>query len=178
MGCSPPRVISAMRDVALPISCFPTLIIPAGESGSYPHHMQDTIPTSLSPANIGKKYLLPFSLSVHFSIALTRTISINPILQTWFKDSWFTCDCSSAKRVQRWASTLTNRLNVRHRSNPRPSIEKSERSYFFKKPKAKIVPSTVIFIDHWQSRSLGIDFYTFNEKKHRALYLDFSKGLR
>ncbi len=65
-----------------------------------------------------------------------------------------------------------------HRSNTRPSIKRSGRSYFFEKLKAKIVPSTTIFVDCWRSRSLGINFYTFNEKKHRALYLNFSKGLR
>ncbi len=55
--------------------------------------MQETIPTSLSPANIGKIIYLSFShffLSVNFPIALTRIILINPILHTWFKDSWFT----------------------------------------------------------------------------------------
>jgi hypothetical protein len=32
-------------------------------------------------------------------------------------------------------------------TNTRPLIERSERSYFFEKPKAKIVPSTSIFVD-------------------------------
>jgi hypothetical protein len=48
---------------------------------------------------------------------------------------------------QRRASTLTSRSNARHRSNTQPTIERSERSYFFEKSKAKIVPSTVIFIN-------------------------------
>jgi hypothetical protein len=50
--------------------------------------------------------------------------------------------------TQRWASTLTSRSNARHRSNARPSIERSERSYFSEKPKAKIMPSTMIVDDH------------------------------
>ncbi len=73
----------------------------------------------------------------------------------------------SIYRSQRWASTLTSW------SNTRPSIKRSERSYFFEKRMAKIVPSIAIFVDRWRSWSLGIDFYTFNEKKHHALYLDF-----
>ncbi len=85
---------------------------------------------------------------------------------------------SGHRHRQRWASTLTSQSNAQHLANTRPSIERSDRSYFFEKPKAKIVPSTAIFSDGWRSRSLGIDFYTFNEKKHRVLYLDFSKGLR
>jgi hypothetical protein len=35
----------------------------------------------------------------------------------------------SAYTTQRWAATLTSRLNARHRSNTRPSIKRSERSY-------------------------------------------------
>jgi hypothetical protein len=47
--------------------------------------------------------------------------------------------------TQRWASTLTSR----HQSNTRPSIERSERSYIlFRKPKAKVVPFTVIVVNH------------------------------
>ncbi len=65
---------------------------------------------------------------------------------------------------QRWASPLTSRLNFRHRSNTRPLIERSERSYFFEKPKAKIVPSHAIFVDRRRSLFLGIKFFTFNEK--------------
>jgi hypothetical protein len=49
---------------------------------------------------------------------------------------------------QRWALTLASRSNARHRSKTRPSIERSERSYFFEKPKAKIVPSTAIVVNH------------------------------
>jgi hypothetical protein len=44
---------------------------------------------------------------------------------------------------QRWASTLANRS----RSNTRPEVGRSEKSYFFEKPKAKIVPSTAIVVD-------------------------------
>jgi hypothetical protein len=58
--------------------------------------------------------------------------------------------------LQRWASTLASQLNARHRSKTWPSIERSERSYFFLKPKAKNVPSTGIVVDH---------DYTFNVKK-------------
>ncbi len=46
---------------------------------------------------------------------------------------------------QRWASTLANRSNARHRSNTRPNAERSERSNFFGKPKSKIVPCTSTF---------------------------------
>jgi hypothetical protein len=63
---------------------------------------------------------------------------------------------------QRWASTKASRSNARHRSNTRHSIERSEISYFFKKPKEKIVPSTVIVFDRWRTRFLGIEFFTFN----------------
>ncbi len=59
-----------------------------------------------------------------------------------------------------------------------PSIKRSERSYFFDKPKAKIVPSTAIVVDRCQSRCLGIDFYTFNVKKRCAYYPHHPKGLR
>ncbi len=83
----------------------------------------------------------------------------------------------SAYTTQRWASTLTSMSNARHRSNTPPSVERSERSYFFGKPKAKIVPFSLIVVNCCRSRYLGINFYTFNVKKHRPLYLDFSKGL-
>ncbi len=56
-------------------------------------------------------------------------------------------------------------------------MERTEKSDFFEKPKAKILPSTTIFVDGWWSRFLGIKFFTFNENKHGALYLNFSKGL-
>jgi hypothetical protein len=55
-------------------------------------------------------------------------------------------DCK-ATTCQRWASTLANRSNARHRSNTWPSIERSERLYFFEKLKAKTVPSTTIVVD-------------------------------
>ncbi len=41
---------------------------------------------------------------------------------------------------------------------------KEWKTYFFDKPKAKILPSTAIFVDCWRSRFLGIKFFTFNEK--------------
>jgi hypothetical protein len=64
-------------------------------------------------------------------------------------------------KMQRWASTLTSRSNARHRSNTRPLIERSERSYFFEKPKAKIVPSTAIFfLTITISRDRLLHFYT------------------
>jgi hypothetical protein len=67
---------------------------------------------------------------------------------------------------QRWASTLTSRWNADTYLIPDlRSIERSERTYFFEKPKGKIMPSSAIFVDRWRSRSLGIDFYTFSEKK-------------
>ncbi len=69
---------------------------------------------------------------------------------------------------QGWASTLASRSNARHRSKTRPSIERSERLYFFEKPMAKIVPSSAIVVDLCRSRFLGINFYTFNVKKHCA----------
>ncbi len=77
---------------------------------------------------------------------------------------------------QRWASTLTSRSNARHRSNTRHSIKRSERSYFFEKLKAKILPSTTIFVDRWQSRFLGIEFFTFNEKNIAPYTSTFPKG--
>ncbi len=48
---------------------------------------------------------------------------------------------------QRWASTLTSQSNARHPSNTQPSIERSERSYFFEKSKSKLMPSTAIVVD-------------------------------
>jgi hypothetical protein len=45
---------------------------------------------------------------------------------------------------QRWASTLSSWSNAQHRSKTRPSFQRGERSYFFEKAKAKIVPSTTI----------------------------------
>jgi hypothetical protein len=50
--------------------------------------------------------------------------------------------------IQRWALALTSWSNVQHQSNTRPLIERIERMYFFEKPKAKIVHSTPIFVDH------------------------------
>ncbi len=76
---------------------------------------------------------------------------------------------------QRWASTLTSRLNARHWSKTRHSNERSERSYFFEKPKAKVLPSAVIFVDCWRSRFLGIKFFTFNEKNIAPYTLTFPK---
>jgi hypothetical protein len=73
------------------------------------------------------------------------------------------------------ASTLTSRLNARHRFNTGPLIERSERSYFFENPKSKIVPSTAIFVNRCPSQWLGIDFNTLSVKKHRTLYLTFPK---
>jgi hypothetical protein len=48
---------------------------------------------------------------------------------------------------QRWALTLANWSNAWQRSNTRPEVGRSERSYFFEKPKAKIMPSTLIVVD-------------------------------
>ena len=55
---------------------------------------------------------------------------------------------------QRWASTLVSRSNARNRSNTQPSMERSERSYFFENLMAKIVPSTSIIVDCCRSRFL------------------------
>ncbi len=53
--------------------------------------------------------------------------------------------------LQRWASTLTSRLNARHRSNTRPSIERSERSYIlFRKTEGK---DRALYRDRCQSRA-------------------------
>ncbi len=46
---------------------------------------------------------------------------------------------------QRWASTLANISNARHRSNTRLKVERNERSNFFEKLKSKIVPCTSTF---------------------------------
>ncbi len=59
----------------------------------------------------------------------------------------------------------SRRSNARHWSNTQHSIERSERSYFFEKPKAKILPSIAIFVDRWRYWFLGIKFFNFNEKK-------------
>jgi len=48
--------------------------------------------------------------------------------------------------TSRSSPVLTSCSNARHRSNTRHTNKRSERSYFFKKPKAKIVPSTAIFV--------------------------------
>ncbi len=69
-----------------------------------------------------------------------------------------------------------SRLNARHRYNTRHSIERSEMSYFFEKPKARIVPSTAIVFDCWRTLFLGIKF-SLSMKKNRDLYLDFSNCL-
>ncbi len=79
---------------------------------------------------------------------------------------------------QRWASTLASRTNDRHQSKPWPLMERSEISYFFENPKAKIVPSTAIVVNRCRSRCLGIIFCTFNVKKHCAFYPYLPKGLR
>ncbi len=42
---------------------------------------------------------------------------------------------------------------------------KGVKDLFFLNPRAKIVPSTVIVVDHCRSRYLGVDFYTFNVTK-------------
>ncbi len=102
-----------------------------------------TAPTGISPALLSAPTVLG---------------RLPPIFRQTKRDSLPLC------RDQRWTLTLTSRSNARHRSNTRPAVERSERSYFFEKPKAKIVPSTAIFVDRWWSQSLGIDFYTFNEK--------------
>ncbi len=110
----------------------------------------------------------------------------------------------SAYTTQRWASTLTSRLNARHRSNTRPLIERSEISYIlFRKTEGK---DRALYRDRCQSRagdptlrkflpklkdkdlalyhdlcrslSITISRDRFNVKKHSALYLDFSTGLR
>jgi hypothetical protein len=49
---------------------------------------------------------------------------------------------------QRWALTLASPSIAQHLSKTRPLIERSERLYFFEKLKAKIVPFTVIVVDH------------------------------
>jgi hypothetical protein len=48
---------------------------------------------------------------------------------------------------QRWASILTSQSNARHQSNTQHLIGRSERSDFLEKPKAKILPFTVIFVN-------------------------------
>jgi hypothetical protein len=53
--------------------------------------------------------------------------------------------------MQRWASTLTSRSNARHLSNTRPSIERSEISYFFENQRQRSCPlprSLSIVDDH------------------------------
>ncbi len=53
--------------------------------------------------------------------------------------------------TQRWASTLASRLNARHRSKSRPSIKRSEISYFFENRRQRSCPlprSLSILVDH------------------------------
>ncbi len=64
-------------------------------------------------------------------------------------------------------------------TDPIPHIRSKGVKYciFFKKPKAKIVPSTAIVFDSWRTRFLGIEFFTFNEKKSRHIpwFFEMSK---
>ncbi len=75
---------------------------------------------------------------------------------------------------QRRALTQVSRSNARQRSNTRHSIERSEISYFFEKPKANIVPYTAIVFDRWWTRFLGIQFFTYNPGSSQILDNSFS----
>ncbi len=72
-------------------------------------------------------------------------------------------------RTAGWTNVRTRGGNQNWRSKTRPSMERCERLYFFDKPKAKIVPSTAIFVDCCRSQCLGINFYTFKVKKTSCL---------
>ncbi len=57
---------------------------------------------------------------------------------------WAKCFLHSSYK-QRWASTHVNRSNTRRRLKTLPSIGRSNRSSFFKKPKILVAPSISMF---------------------------------
>jgi hypothetical protein len=76
------------------------------------------------------------------------------------------------------ASTLTSRLNARHRFITGPLIERSERSYFFRKPEIK---DRAFYRDLCQSLSITMArdrLLHFQCKKTSHPIPHFSKGLR
>jgi hypothetical protein len=71
---------------------------------------------------------------VHWVQSQTETVYIRSMLKVHFL---FTL---SSTFKQRWAWTLTSRSNARPRSNTQPSIERSERSYFFESRRQRSCP--------------------------------------
>ena len=77
---------------------------------------------------------------------------------------------------QRWASTLANGSSARHRHKTRPGVGRSERSYFLKKPRLKVLPSTSTFSNVECRRSV-IDLSSlYHLLKDRAFYPDLCTG--
>ena len=56
-------------------------------------------------------------------------------------------------------------LNARQRWNTRPEVRRSERSYFFENSEGKDRALYLDHVDHCRSRFLGINFFTYDEKK-------------
>jgi hypothetical protein len=79
--------------------------------------------------------------------------------------------------LQRWASTHANRSNARRRLKTLPSIGRSKRWSFFKKPKISVAPSISMFQKVY-CRFYVIDFYPSKLFSNDcAFYRDFRPSI-